>query len=178
MAIVRELLWIAPALLAAIAGWKDLRTRRIPNWLTVPALGLGIFLNSVVGGWSGARSALLGAGLGLGILLPFVLIRSLGAGDWKLVGAMGAFLGPDHLVVVLMATIMVAGVMALVLVIWKKRVRQTARNMARLLKALFTFHPPGPELTLDNPESTKVPFGVALAVVVLLDSMRQGLGFS
>jgi prepilin peptidase CpaA len=176
MAIVRELLWIAPALLAAIAGWKDLRTRRIPNWLTVPALGLGIFLNSVAGGWSGARSALLGAGLGLGILLPFVLIRSLGAGDWKLVGAMGAFLGPDHLVVVLMATIMVAGVMALILVIWKHRVRQTARNVGRMLRAFFTFHLPGPELSLDDPGALKIPFGVAVAVAVLLYAVAHARG--
>ena len=90
-----------PALFAAAAGWSDWRFRRIPNWLTVPGLLLGVAVNSLVWGWAGARSSLLGALLGLALLLPFVMVRSLGAGDWKLVGALGAFLGPQHLIAVL-----------------------------------------------------------------------------
>ena len=93
------MLAIVPAL---VAGWTDWRSRRIPNWLTVPTLLLGIVVNCVATGWTGAKESLLGAGLGLGILLPFVLIRSLGAGDWKLIGALGAFLGPSRLITVLM----------------------------------------------------------------------------
>ena len=161
---------------AVIAGWTDWRTRRIPNWLTVPALVLGIAANSLALGWYGAKEALLGAGLGLGLLLPFVLIRSLGGGDWKLVGALGAFLGPPRLIAVLVATILVAGAMALVLVIWKRRVGQTLRNVGRMLGAMFTLHLPGPEVSLDNPESLKVPFGVAVAIAVVLYTVRQAWG--
>ena len=161
---------------AVIAGWTDWRTRRFPNWLTVPALVLGIAANSLALGWYGAKEALLGAGLGLGLLLPFVLIRSLGGGDWKLVGALGAFLGPPRLIAVLVATILVAGAMALVLVIWKRRVGQTLRNVGRMLAAMFTLHLPGPEVSLDNPESLKVPFGVAVAVAVVLYTVRQAWG--
>lgn len=161
---------------AVIAGWTDWRTRRIPNWLTVPALVLGIAANSLALGWYGAKEALLGVGLGLGLLLPFVLIRSLGGGDWKLVGALGAFLGPPRLIAVLVATILVAGAMALVLVVWKRRVGQTLRNVGRMLAAMFTLHLPGPEVSLDNPESLKVPFGVAVAVAVVLYTVRQAWG--
>lgn len=82
-----------PAVVAIIAGITDWRSRRIPNWLTVTALLIGIVTNSWLHGWAGAKTSLLGAGLGLLLLLPFVLIRSLGAGDWKLVGALGAFFG-------------------------------------------------------------------------------------
>ena len=162
-----------PALLAVVAGWSDWRFRRIPNWLTVPGLLLGVAVNSVVWGWSGARTSLLGAILGLALLLPFVMVRSLGAGDWKLVGALGAFLGPQHLITVLFGAILVAGVMAAVLVIRHKRVRQTVRNLGRMLAAFFTLHLPGPDLSLDNPEALKVPFGVAVAVAVILYSARQ-----
>jgi len=169
---------ILPALLAAIAGFIDWRSRRIPNWLTVPGLLLGIGMNSWVRGWTGAKDSLLGAGLGLLLLLPFVLVRSLGAGDWKLVGALGAFLGPQHLITVLFVTILVAGAMALVLVIWKGRVRQTLRNLGRMLAAFLSFHLPGRELTLDNPESLKVPFGVAVAIAVLVYTARQAWGIS
>lgn len=158
---------------AVIAGWTDWRSRRIPNWLTVPALLLGIAANSLALGWSGAKESLLGAGLGLGLLLPFVLVRSLGGGDWKLIGALGAFLGPPRLIAVLVVTIFVAGAMAVVLVVWKRRVGHTLRNLGRMLAALFTLHLPGPEVSLDNPESLKVPFGVAVAVAVVLYTVRQ-----
>lgn len=161
------------AIPALVAGWTDWRSRRIPNWLTVPTLLLGILANSVAAGWIGAKEALLGAGLGLGILLPFVLIRSLGAGDWKLIGALGAFLGPSRLITVLMWTILVAGLMAVVMIIWTKRVRQTARNLAHMIAGLFTLHLPGPEVSLDNPESSKIPFGVAVAVTVVLYTVSQ-----
>ena len=94
MAIAREGALVLPALLAIAAGWTDYRSRRIPNWLTVPGLVLGVAANSWMRGWPGAKDSLLGAALGLALLLPFVLIRSLGAGDWKFVGALEAFLGP------------------------------------------------------------------------------------
>ena len=158
---------------ALVAGWTDWRWRRIPNWLTVPALLLGIGVNCAATGWTGAKESLLGAALGLGLLLPFVLIRSLGAGDWKLAGALGAFLGPSRMITVLLGTVLVAGLMAVVLIIWKKRVGQTLRNLAHIVAALFTLHLPGPKVSLDNPESSKIPFGVAMAVTVVLYALGQ-----
>lgn len=155
--------------LALIAGWTDWRTRRIPNWLTVPCLAIGVTANVLATGWlQGLKASLLGAGLGLLVLLPFVLLRSLGAGDWKLAGALGAFVGPGALVDVLMGSIFVAGIMALGLVIYKRRFRQTMGNIGRLLASMLTFRMPAPEVSLDNPESLKVPYGVALALTMLL----------
>ncbi len=167
-----------PALLAIAAGWTDYRSRRIPNWLTVPGLVLGIATNSWLRGWPGAKDSLLGAGLGLGLLLPFVLIRSLGAGDWKFVGALGAFLGPQNLLTVLLLGILVNGLMAAIMIVRKKRVRETARNLGRMLAAFFMLHLPGPDLTLDNPDLVKVPFGVAVAVAVILYTSRQAWGIA
>jgi prepilin peptidase CpaA len=168
--------WMLATIPAVVAGGIDWRWRRIPNWLTVPTLLLGIGVNWFAMGWAGAKESLLGAGLGLGLLLPFVLIRSLGAGDWKLAGALGAFLGPSRLITVLLGTILVAGLMAVLLIIWKKRVRQTLRNLSHLLAALFTLHLPGQEVSLDNPESSKIPFGVAMAVAVVLYTVGQAWG--
>jgi hypothetical protein len=68
----------------------------------------------------------------------------------------------------LMGSVFVAGVMALILVIYKRRFLQTTRNMGRLLASMVTLHKPGPEVSLDNPESSKVPYGVALALTTLL----------
>jgi prepilin peptidase CpaA len=155
-------------LLALLAGWTDWHSRRIPNWLTVPGFLIGLTVNTAAGGWLGMKMALLGAGLGLLVLLPFVLVRSLGAGDWKLAGALGAFVGPGALLDLLMVSIFIAGVMALGLVIYKRRVRQTFRNIGRLLASMATLRMPDAEVSLDNPQSLKVPYGVALALAVVL----------
>jgi Flp pilus assembly protein protease CpaA len=65
--------------LGLVAGWTGFRSRRIPNWVTVPAFVLGVAANSLFSGWSGLKTSLFGAVLGLGFLLPFVLLRSVHA---------------------------------------------------------------------------------------------------
>ena len=170
---LRPVILAGAVLLALIACWTDLRSRRIPNWLTVPAFIVGVVVNAVLGGLAGLKTSLLGALVGLGLLLPFVLLRSLGAGDWKLAGALGAFAGPSLLVRLLLLSVFVAGVMAAALVIYKGRVRQTLRNIGHILVSLVTFRLPGPRVSLDNPESLKVPYGVALAVSVLFYGITQ-----
>ncbi len=159
-----------------IAGWTDLRSRRIPNWLTVPGLAVGVVANTVLGGWSGLKTSLLGALIGLALLLPFVLLRSLGAGDWKLAGALGSFAGPALLMDLLIGSVFVAGLMAVALIIYKGRVRQTLRNIGHILISLVTFRLPGTQVSLDNPESLKVPYGVALALTVVLYGILRKVG--
>ena len=168
--------WIPAVLVAIGAGVLDWRYRRIPNWLTVSGLAAGVAVNTILFRWPGLKAALLGTALGLGLLLPFVLVRSLGAGDWKLAGALGACLGPRQLLSVLMGTILVAGVMALAVVVWKGRLKRTLLNMAHLLAALFSWRMPGPEVSLDDPQATKIPFGVAMALTVLFYGMGRALG--
>ena len=174
----KEAPWIVATTIALAAGYTDWRSRRIPNWLTVPGLLLGIAANALAGGWPGTKDSLLGAGLGLALLLPFVVIKTLGAGDWKLMGALGACLGLRHLPEVLLVTVLVNGLMAVGMIIWKKRVLQTMRNFAHMLAAVFTLHLPGPALTLDNPDAVKVPFGVAAAVAVIIYTARHAWGLS
>jgi prepilin peptidase CpaA len=168
--------WIPAALLAIVAGVLDWRYRRIPNWLTVSGAAAGIAVNTILYRLPGLKAALLGTALGLGLLLPFVLIRSLGAGDWKLAGALGACLGPSQLLAVLIGTILVAGIMGLALVIWQGRLQRTLLNIAHLLAALLSLRMPGPEVSLDNPKSTKIPFGVAMALTVLVCGVARALG--
>ncbi len=165
---LKELILLLTGIVALLAGFTDWRWRRIPNWLTVPAAAAGLAVNSAAWHWAGLKSSAEGLGLGLLLLFPFVLIRALGAGDWKLVGALGTLLGPHELLVVLFVAVLIAGVMALVLVIYKHRLGEMLRNMGRLLFALATGHPGHPTVSLDNPESLKVPFGVAVAIAALV----------
>jgi prepilin peptidase CpaA len=165
---LKPILLAGAALLAALAAFTDLRSRRIPNWLTVPGAVVGVAANVALGGWGGLKTSLVGVGLGLVLLLPFVLLRSLGAGDWKLAGALGAFTGAGKLLDLLLGSVFVAGAMALALVIYKRRLRQTVRNIGHILVSLVTFRLPGSQVSLDNPQSLKIPYGVALAFTVLL----------
>ncbi len=173
---MKPVILVGAVLLSVVAGWTDLRSRRIPNWLTVSGLVIGIIANTVLGGWGGLKTSLLGAAIGLALLLPFVLLRSLGAGDWKLAGSLGAFAGPGILVDLLLGSVFVAGVMAVALVIYKGRVRQTIRNIGHILISLVTFQLPGSRVSLDNPDSLKVPYGVALAFTVVLYGILWKMG--
>ena len=170
---MNKLIWTLSAAFALTAGITDLRWRRIPNWLTYSAVPVAIILHALADGWRGARLSLLGTALGLGLLLPFVLLRSLGGGDWKLVGGLGAFFGWQRLITVLIWTLLINGLMALGMIIWKKRIRQTLRNVGRMLAAFLKLHLPGQDLTIDNPEAVKIPFGVAAAIAVLLYTALQ-----
>ena len=164
-----HVMWILAMVLAISAGWWDWRSRRIPNWLTVPALAVGLAGHSIAGGWNGAKAALAGAALPLALLLPVVLLRGLGAGDWKLMGALGALLGWAQILLVLLASIFLAGLFAVIQLVRQKRVAKTLANLWELVRGFFVFGLyPHPEITLDNPASSSVPFGVAAAAATLL----------
>jgi prepilin peptidase CpaA len=173
---LKPVILLGAVLLSVVAGWTDFRSRRIPNWLTVPGLLVGLTMNTALGRWDGLKTSLLGAGIGLVLLLPFVLLRSLGAGDWKLAGALGAFTGAGRLLDLLIGSVFVAGVMAVCLVIYKGRTQQTVRNIGHILVSLVTFQLPGERVSLDNPDSLKVPYGVALAFTVVLYGIFWKLG--
>jgi len=165
----QQTIWMFALGVTLLAGWVDFRTRKIPNWLTVPALVVGIGMHTVVAGWSGAIASLEGAGLALVVLLPLVLLRGLGAGDWKLMGAVGAFLGPLMLLFVLLGSIFVSGFMAIVAILRTQRVGETLRNIVVLVRGFFAFGlRTNPKISLDNPALLKVPFGVAVAVSTLI----------
>lgn len=164
---MKPLILAGAVLLAVIAGWTDLRSRRIPNWLTVSGAVVGIGANTLFNGRNGLVDSVLGMLVGLGLLLPFVLLRSLGAGDWKLAGALGAFAGRELLTYLLIWSVFVAGAMAVLLIIYKGRVRETLKNIGHILVSLVTFRLPGARVSVDSPQSLKIPYGVALALTVL-----------
>jgi prepilin peptidase CpaA len=165
---VQATIWAFTVGVTLLAAVVDFRTHKIPNWLTVSALLVGLALRTALSGWSGAKASLEGAGLALIVLLPLVLLRALGAGDWKLMGAVGAFVGPLMFLFVLLGSILVSGLMAMVEMARTRRVKETFHNLLVLVKGFFSFglraHP---EISLDNPELLKLPFGVAVAISTL-----------
>jgi prepilin peptidase CpaA len=159
-----ETIWVLALVLACYGGFLDLRTGRIPNWLTVSGALSGLAANAILKSWDGALISLEGAGLALGLLLPLVLLRGLGAGDWKLMGAMGAVLGWREMLSVLFVSALISGVMAVFQMVAARRVKQTLWNALTLIMGFATSGlRPNPEISLDNPDLIKQPFGAAVA---------------
>ena len=164
-----QIIWMLTLAMTILAALLDWRSRRIPNWLTVPGFVSGVTLHTVLNGWHGLQFALGGGVLALFLLLPLVLLRALGAGDWKLMGAVGAFLGPVLFVFVFFGSVLASGIMAMVQIYRTGRVVETFRNMWTLVKGFFAFGlKKNPQISLDNPRLLKLPFGVAVAVATIV----------
>jgi prepilin peptidase CpaA len=165
---VQETIWAFTIGVTLVAALVDFRTHKIPNWLTVPAFFVGLALRTAISGWTGAKASLEGTLLALVLLLPLVLMRALGAGDWKLMGAVAAFVGPILFLFILLGSILVSGLMAIVEMARTRRVKETFHNLYVLVQGFFSFGlRANPEISLDNPALLKLPFGVAVAISTL-----------
>ena len=103
----------------AVCAVLDWRTRRIPNWFTVPVFALGLVANTIQGGLGGLQNALLGFGTGFGLLLVLWFIGGGGGGDVKMMGALGAWLGPWLTVKVFLASAVATVILVCVAVIYR-----------------------------------------------------------
>ena len=97
-----------------LACITDLRTRRIPNALTLSATAGALVFHVATGGLSAAGWSLAGCFLGLALFLPMFALRGMGAGDVKLLAAIGAWLGPSQVAIVALASSLAGGVIAIV----------------------------------------------------------------
>lgn len=160
-----EFYYLGGAAVCAVsaAGW-DLVTWRIPNRLTYTAMGAGLALRLAGGGWRGLAEG-LAAGLLLGsVFFVFFMARAMGAGDVKLMAAVGCLTGLREGIVVLLATALAGGVLALVHVLLRRRAVRTLRNLGSLLRFHLVFGiKPHPEINLENPEAPRIPYAVAIA---------------
>ena len=95
------------------------------------------------------------------------LLRAMGAGDWKLMAALGT--GPAMMWFVLVGAIFLSGIMALVMIVRAKRVKETFMNLSILVQGSLSFGLRAfPDISLDNPDLLKLPFGVAAAIATFL----------
>lgn len=99
--------------LGIIAAFKDVRFRRIPNALILAGAAVGFLLQGWAAGAGGVLAAIYGLLVGLAILLPGYLMGFTGAGDAKLMAAIGTFLGPVGVLQAALISIFVGGVIAL-----------------------------------------------------------------
>jgi prepilin peptidase CpaA len=154
-----------------VAALFDIRERRIPNWLVLTGLAAGLSLQLVFFHGEGIKNAALGMAVAFAIYLPLFLLRAMGAGDVKLMAAVGAFAGPVNWVSIFLFTAISGGVIALILIALRGTMRRTLRNTWIVLAELGRFRAPhqaNPELDVNNPRAVTLPHGVSIAVGTLL----------
>jgi prepilin peptidase CpaA len=161
--------WWPTLIVVAVATFTDLRSRRIPNWLVLPFLAAGLTVSGWLEGWHGIEQSLMG--LGLGILLFGVLfwMGGMGAGDVKLAGAIGAWIGPMQLFFALVVTGIVGGIMAVGWAIAGGFFSDLLKGSGNLIFGRKKGDTePGQELTLSNPKTRKIPYAPAIALGTLI----------
>jgi len=120
-----------------IAAITDFRSRIIPNWLTLPAIVGGLAYHTAVNGLSGFIFGLEGVLLGFALLISFFLAGGMGAGDVKLLGAVGSLLGPKGVFLVFLYTAIAGGIIALALLWWRGCLTVTIKRYMTILKTFL-----------------------------------------
>jgi prepilin peptidase CpaA len=159
---------VAILFLIWLAAWIDFKTHRIPNPLCVTGAILGFILQTWTHGPIGLWYAFAGLALWMALMLPGYLMRLTGAGDVKLMGALGALLGVEATIPVFLATFIAGGLVGSIyaFIAWSK---QGATSPIARYKDMFqwfwmtgrlSYKPPAPEEAM----AQRFPFGIAIAL--------------
>jgi prepilin peptidase CpaA len=103
------------------AAISDIGYQRIPNLITYPAMVLGLFHHVATNGMEGFLIGMGGLAVGIVVLIPFYLMGGMGAGDVKLMGAVGSILGPKYAFISFVFTGIVGAIYSLLIMIINRR---------------------------------------------------------
>ena len=160
-----EILLVLVVLVAAV---YDVRYRRIPNWLSMSGVAAGLGLNAFMyQGWPGLKLSLLGLLVGFGVYFVLYALRAMGAGDVKLMAAVGAIIGWRDWFGTFLITALIGGAMALILVASKRRMKKTLWNLSFIVSELKSGRPAymgKEELDVRSPKALGLPHGAVIAV--------------
>ena len=150
------------------AAVYDVRSRRIPNWITVSGVALGLGLNSFLyRGLPGLLFALKGLALGFGLYFLLYALHAMGAGDVKLMAAVGALVGWEDWFGIFIVTAILGGIMAGLVMVMRGRIKKTVWNLGYILgemkhgRAAYVTRE---ELDVKSPKSVGLPHGAVIAV--------------
>ena len=165
--------WAAAFLFLAVE--HDVRSLRIPNWLTFGGLAVALALAGVTRGVPGITEALYGAGVALGVLFVPFLLRWLGAGDVKAMMVLGALWGRELVLPTLFWMILAGGAIAIGMVAARGELLDLCTRWGRSLwvslsTRRFVYFAPSP----DSVASGGLPFAVAIGIGA---SLSQIWGF-
>ena len=165
---------LPPLLLSLVmAGW-DLKTRRIPNYLTLGGALAGLGVQLIYHGLPGLLDGLAGLGLGLALFIGPYVLGGMGAGDVKASAALGAWLGLGPALALFIYMGICGGVIILVLWLWQGRLLAGLRQVWHFLLNWclcrpFGVKPPAPE----SLKHTSIPYGAAMALGMVVLCWRR-----
>ena len=156
------------SIILIVAAINDLRFQKIPNLLTYPAMGIALGCHVVMNGLDGLLFSAGGLALGVAVLILPYLMGGMGAGDAKLMGAVGAILGARGVFIAFLFTAIIGGVYALILLVVHRRSFKGfwQRQAATLKTLIFTRQ----FILIPGDEDEKKPrlcYGIAIALGTL-----------
>lgn len=150
-----------------IASITDLRSNRISNRLTYFTMIFGLVFYSLTSGLSGLLHSMGGLLLGLSLLILFYLVGGMGAGDVKLMAAVGSLLGPQGVFAAFLGTALIGGIYALLILTAKGYLMDTLKRFGLMLKTFFMTKK---FIYIPPPRQEKAPllcYGVAISLGTL-----------
>ena len=154
------IVWIALPFILAFACYGEIKERRIPNWLTLGAIALGVGAALIEGGVEGLKDSSLGLAIAGGLFLPFCLLGVVGGGDMKLIAAVGAIVGWPMVLRVVCNTCIAGGLIAVAIMAWSGVLLTTLANVFRIMVGM-----PRKQQGLRNPPM--VPYALAITIGTL-----------
>ncbi len=154
--------WAAVALVTTtlLAADTDFRTRRIPNRLTLTALLVALSSHAAAGGLQGLSGAVWGAVIAGGMLLPGWLMGWMGAGDVKLMAAVGAWVAWPASLTATLVSLIAGGVIALVVAARHRALRRSLSGAAAL--GVWAVLLPGRKGPVPAASDLRFPFATAI----------------
>ena len=151
--------------LLALACITDLRWRRIPNVLTFSAAGAALLFHLATGGWTAAGWSVVGYLLGALLFFPLFALRGMGAGDVKLLAAVGAWLGPGQVVIVAVASSIAGGVIGVLVALAYGYLKTALINLWALLMHWRVMGiRPLPAVTLDGTRGPRLAYAIPITI--------------
>ncbi len=159
----------------------DYRERRVPNWLNGTLAGLGILAQASYFGWAGVGTALTGLLVGFGLLIIPWMMYGMGAGDVKLMAAIGAWLGPWLTLLGCVVGMLLGGLIAVVMILASGKLSHARVNLGVILvkctRVETAFSEFGSTRSFGS-TTTLLPYGIPLTIGSLLILGGQYLGWA
>jgi prepilin peptidase CpaA len=153
-----------------MACGTDLLSRRVPNWLTIGGVFAAILFSSVTGGLTGFGASVAGGAVGFFAFMPLFLLGGMGAGDVKLLAAVGAWLGPANAAWTALYASVAGGVLAIAIGLYHGYLRTAFSNLWGLLGFWRVAGiRPSSGLTLGTTTTApRLPYAIAIAAGTLV----------
>ena len=163
-------------ILLVVAGYFDIKSRRIPNQLVLAGLIASFVLQINLNGFDGFKAWGSGLLVGFGLFLPFYLLNAMGAGDVKLMAMVGAFIGPLYVLGAALVTLAAGGVLAIAMAMYSGALMQTMKNVHTMLTAGMYKTLSGGGAQIDAPAASagSLPYAVAIGLGTLVHQIILG----